>query len=120
MPSINVPSVLLERAALERLYVHILNGALFALVLQLLDQRQWLEDPRVELMYAGDHADIYTPFFALPAEMPGRILGVTGVVALAEAPPAAPPASVRTGPGTARAHPRHPGALCPPPGAKCP
>jgi hypothetical protein len=65
----DLPSVLLERAALERLYVHILNGALFALVLQLLDQRQWLEDPRVELMYAGDHADIYTPFFALPAEM---------------------------------------------------
>jgi len=65
----DLPSVLLEQAALERLYVHILNGALFALVLQLLDQRQWLEDPRVELMYAGDHADIYTPFFALPAEM---------------------------------------------------
>ncbi|VVP81873.1 motility associated factor glycosyltransferase family protein [Pseudomonas fluorescens] len=65
----DLPSVVLERAALERLYVHILNGALFALVLQLLDQRQWLEDPRVELMYAGDHADIYTPFFALPAEM---------------------------------------------------
>ncbi|WP_064119545.1 motility associated factor glycosyltransferase family protein [Pseudomonas fluorescens] len=65
----DLPSVLLERADLERLYVHILNGALFALVLQLLDQRQWLEDPRVELMYAGDHADIYTPFFALPAEM---------------------------------------------------
>lgn len=65
----DLPSVLLERAVLERLYVHILNGALFALVLQLLDQRQWLEDPRVELMYAGDHADIYTPFFALPAEM---------------------------------------------------
>lgn len=65
----DLPSVLLERAALERLYVHILNGALFALVLQLLDQRQWLEDPRVELMYGGDHADIYTPFFALPAEM---------------------------------------------------
>ncbi|MBT9266398.1 DUF115 domain-containing protein [Pseudomonas sp. MG-9] len=65
----DLPSVLLERAGLERLYVHVLNGALFALVLQLLDQRQWLADPRVELMYAGDHADIFTPFFALPAEM---------------------------------------------------
>lgn len=29
----DLPSVLLERAGLERLYVHILNGALFALVL---------------------------------------------------------------------------------------
>lgn len=65
----DLPAVLLARAGLERLYVHILNGALFALVLQLLDQRHWLDDPRVELLYAGDHADIYTPFFALPAEM---------------------------------------------------
>ncbi|RON49162.1 motility accessory factor Maf-2 [Pseudomonas frederiksbergensis] len=65
----DLPTVLLERDDFERLYVHILNGALFALVLQLLDQRQWLDDPRVELMYAGDQADIYTPFFALPSEM---------------------------------------------------
>lgn len=65
----DLPTVLLERGELERLYVHILNGALFALVLQLLDQRQWLDDPRVELLYAGDQADIYTPFFALPSEM---------------------------------------------------
>ncbi|MCX2541853.1 6-hydroxymethylpterin diphosphokinase MptE-like protein [Pseudomonas sp. COW5] len=65
----DLPTVLLERAGLERLYVHILNGALFALVLQLIDQQQWLEDPRVELLYAGDLPDICTPFFALPAEM---------------------------------------------------
>ncbi|MBK5536294.1 motility associated factor glycosyltransferase family protein [Pseudomonas sp. TH08] len=65
----DLPGVLLERTNLDRLYVHILNGALFALVLQLIDQRQWLEDPRVELFYAGDLSDICTPFFALPAEM---------------------------------------------------
>ena len=65
----DLPTVLLERTGLERLYVHILNGALFALVLQLLDQREWLQDPRVELLYAGDLPDICTPFFALPAEM---------------------------------------------------
>jgi hypothetical protein len=65
----DLPGVLLERAGLERLYVHILNGALFALVLQLLDQRQWLDDPRVELFYADDYADFFTPFFALPAEL---------------------------------------------------
>lgn len=65
----DLPGVLLEREGLQRLYVHILNGALFALVLQLLDQRDWLEDPRIELFYAGDHSDMFTPFFALPAEM---------------------------------------------------
>lgn len=65
----DLPAVLLERAELEHLYVHILNGALFTLVLQLVDQRQWLEDPRTELLYAGDLPDICTPFFALPAEM---------------------------------------------------
>ncbi|WP_085707267.1 motility associated factor glycosyltransferase family protein [Pseudomonas sp. B35(2017)] len=65
----DLPAVLLERPGLERLYVHILNGALFSLVLQLLDQRHWLDDARVELLYAGDLSDICTPFFALPAEM---------------------------------------------------
>jgi hypothetical protein len=60
---------LLARAGLERLYVHILNGAVFALVLQLLDQQQWLNDPRVELLYAGDLTEIQLPFFALPSEL---------------------------------------------------
>ncbi|MGE8064014.1 motility associated factor glycosyltransferase family protein [Pseudomonas sp. NPDC089569] len=64
-----LPQVLLERPGLEKLYVHVLNGALFKLVLQLLDHRQWLDDPRVELLFAGDFPDIFTPFFALPAEM---------------------------------------------------
>lgn len=60
---------LLERAGLEHLYVHILNGSVFALVLQVLDQSPWLADPRVELLYAGDLAEIRLPFFALPAEL---------------------------------------------------
>jgi hypothetical protein len=60
---------LLVRTGLERLYVHILNGAVFALVLQLLDQQQWLNDPRVQLLYAGDLAEIQLPFFALPSEL---------------------------------------------------
>lgn len=60
---------LLERAGLERLYVHILNGAVFALVLQLLDQQPWLGDSRVVLLYAGDLAEIQLPFFALPSEL---------------------------------------------------
>lgn len=65
----DLPSVLLEGAGLQRLYVHILNGAIFLLTLQLLDQRHWLGDPRVELRYAGDSPDIHLPFFALPSEM---------------------------------------------------
>lgn len=65
----DLQQVLLERLELERLYVHILNGAIFALVLQLLEQQQWLEDPRVELLYAGDQYEIQLPFFALPSEL---------------------------------------------------
>ena len=65
----DLPRVLLERPGLGKLYVHILNGALFKLVLQLLDHRDWLESARVELLFAGDLPDIYTPFFALPAEL---------------------------------------------------
>ncbi|MGE8398843.1 MAG: motility associated factor glycosyltransferase family protein [Burkholderiales bacterium] len=60
---------LLQRPELTRLYVHILNGAVFRLVLQLLDQQDWLADPRVELLYAGDLPEIQLPFFALPAEL---------------------------------------------------
>lgn len=65
----DLQSHLLERTGLERLSVHILNGAVFALVLQLLDQSPWLADPRVALLYAGDLAEIQLPFFALPAEL---------------------------------------------------
>ncbi|WP_323155102.1 motility associated factor glycosyltransferase family protein [Pseudomonas alvandae] len=65
----DLQSRLLERTGLERLSVHILNGAVFALVLQLLDQSPWLADPRVVLLYAGDLAEIQLPFFALPAEL---------------------------------------------------
>ncbi|MHB2241256.1 motility associated factor glycosyltransferase family protein [Pseudomonas monsensis] len=60
---------LLQRPQLEVLHVHLLNGAVFALVLQLLDQQPWLNDPRVQLHYAGDRAEICLPFFALPSEL---------------------------------------------------
>jgi hypothetical protein len=60
---------LLQRPQLKQLHVHLLNGAVFALVLQLLDQQPWLNDPRIELHYAGDLAEICLPFFALPAEL---------------------------------------------------
>ncbi|WP_455925005.1 motility associated factor glycosyltransferase family protein [Pseudomonas putida] len=61
--------VLLQRPALQRLTVHILNSAVFALVVQILEQDDWLADPRVELVMAGDHAEICLPFFALPSEL---------------------------------------------------
>ncbi len=65
----DLQQVLLELPALKRLCVHVLNGALFKLVLGLLDQQSWLSDPRVELSYAADHPEILLPFFALPAEL---------------------------------------------------
>lgn len=61
--------VLLVDASLQTLHVHILNGALFALVLQLLEQDDWLSDPRVNLAYADAQSEILLPFFALPAEL---------------------------------------------------
>lgn len=60
---------LLQRPGIERLHVHILNGAVFSLVLQLLDQQAWLADSRVELHYAADLREICLPFFALPSEL---------------------------------------------------
>ncbi|MDR0278993.1 MAG: DUF115 domain-containing protein [Paucimonas sp.] len=65
----DLQDVLLQRPGLQRLHVHILNGALFALVLHLLDQTSWLADPRVELACAGDASEIALPYFALPAEL---------------------------------------------------
>ncbi|MDB6049979.1 MAG: hypothetical protein JWR17_2725 [Pseudomonas sp.] len=65
----DLQQVLLERPGLQHLHVHVLNGALFKQVLERLDQSAWLKDPRVELCYAADWADIQFPFFALPAEL---------------------------------------------------
>lgn len=65
----DLPRVLLATDTLQTLHVHILNGALFALVLQLLEHDDWLSDPRVRLVYADAAAEICLPFFALPAEL---------------------------------------------------
>lgn len=65
----DLPRALLSRSSLKRLEVKIMNGALFALVLRLLDQQDWLADSRVELMMAGDESEISLPFFALPPEL---------------------------------------------------
>ncbi|HDN9016161.1 TPA: DUF115 domain-containing protein [Aeromonas salmonicida] len=65
----DLPRALLGRSSLKRLEVKIMNGALFALVLRLLDQQDWLADSKVELMMAGDESEIRLPFFALPPEL---------------------------------------------------
>ncbi|MGE6177273.1 motility associated factor glycosyltransferase family protein [Aeromonas salmonicida] len=65
----DLPRALLGRTGLKRLEVKIMNGALFALVLRLLDQQDWLADSRVELMMAGDESEIRLPLFALPPEL---------------------------------------------------
>lgn len=65
----DLQGVLLERPALAQLQVYVLNSALFALVLGLLDQQAWLRDPRVELSLGGEHDEMCLPFFALPAEL---------------------------------------------------
>lgn len=65
----DLPRALLGRSGLKRLEVKIMNGALFALVLRLLDQQDWLTDSRIELMMAGDESEIRLPFFALPPEL---------------------------------------------------
>lgn len=64
----DLQQVLLSRSELRELHVYILNAAIFVLVLGLLDQQQWLADPRVSLSLAGEHCEIALPFFALPAE----------------------------------------------------
>ena len=61
-------TLLLSRPALRQLRVHILNEALFSLVLRLLEQ-PWLAHPRVQLQLAADSKEIVLPFIALPAEL---------------------------------------------------
>ncbi len=60
---------LLGRQQLQQLSVCILNEYIFALVLQLLDQRHWLSDPRVVLQLAAEQDDLQLPFALLPSEL---------------------------------------------------
>lgn len=60
---------LLSRDRLQQLSICILNEYIFALVLQLLDQRHWLSDSRVSLQLAASQSDIQLPFAVLPSEL---------------------------------------------------
>ncbi len=65
-----LPRLLLEtRPHLRRLEVRLMNAGLFALLLQVVDHRGWLEDPRVQLALAGLDREVCLPFFAHPAEL---------------------------------------------------
>lgn len=61
--------VLLQRKKLKELNVRIMNGAVFALVLHLLDNSDWLADPRVSLDIAGNYSVVQLPYLCLSSEL---------------------------------------------------
>lgn len=61
--------VLLQRKKLKELNVRIMNGAVFALVLHLLDNSDWLADPRVSLDIAGNYPVVQIPYLCLSSEL---------------------------------------------------
>ncbi|HEX5791742.1 MAG TPA: 6-hydroxymethylpterin diphosphokinase MptE-like protein [Rheinheimera sp.] len=65
----DLQQLLLSSAQLRQLTVCIMNEYVFALVLQLLDQRHWLSDERVQLQLGGAQQDIQLPFVVSPAEL---------------------------------------------------
>lgn len=65
----DLQAAVLERASLKTLVVHILNEHIFKLVMQLLDQRHWLGDPRVVLQMACANQEIQLPFVPYAAEL---------------------------------------------------
>lgn len=65
----DVQQLLLASDTLQQLTVCIMNEYVFALVLQLLDQRYWLCDERVQLQLASAQQDIQLPFVVSPSEL---------------------------------------------------
>lgn len=65
----DLPRELLKRTELQNLHIHVLNESLFWVILHLLEQHDWLADPRVKLHMASEYKDIQLPFFAIPAEL---------------------------------------------------
>lgn len=65
-----LPRYLLQtRPTLQHLEIRLLNAALFARLLHLVDHRAWLADARVHLALAGEEDEVRLPFFAHPAEL---------------------------------------------------
>ncbi|WP_323971872.1 motility associated factor glycosyltransferase family protein [Aeromonas hydrophila] len=65
----DVPRVLLRRKRLRRLNVKIMNASIFALVLHLTEQLDWLSDPRVNLLLAQENELVMSPFLFLTSEL---------------------------------------------------
>jgi hypothetical protein len=62
----DLPRNLLARDELEKLYVVILSPAATFWSLVYFDHTDWLQDPRVELKYAGHEENVRRPFAAAP------------------------------------------------------
>ncbi|GAA5132087.1 motility associated factor glycosyltransferase family protein [Thalassotalea piscium] len=62
-------TLLLARKSLRKLYVIILNKAIFIHSLQAIERLKWLSDPRVSLSIASSHDEVRLPFCANPAEL---------------------------------------------------
>jgi hypothetical protein len=65
----DLPRVLLKRSDLEKLRVVIMNRALFVALLEHVDMRDWMLDPRVTLTLARDEAQVEGASFILPADL---------------------------------------------------
>lgn len=65
----DLPRELLKRTELQKLHVYVLNESLLGVILHLLEQNDWLADPRVTVHIASEYKDIQRPFFAIPAEL---------------------------------------------------
>ena len=64
-----LPRAFLRRHGLECLEVRLLSETVFALILRVADQTDWLEDPRVCLASASGELSPGEPCFASPAEL---------------------------------------------------
>ncbi|GHE80972.1 motility associated factor glycosyltransferase family protein [Thalassotalea profundi] len=62
-------TLLLQNKALRKLYVVILNKAIFIHSLQAIEDMQWLEDKRTQLLLATKNSEISVPFCVNPAEL---------------------------------------------------
>lgn len=63
----DLPRALLERPALERLRVVLINSSVACQSFEFFDHRDWLDDARVELLTAADQTRVNFPFAAVPS-----------------------------------------------------
>jgi len=61
-----LPKLLLARPSLSRLHIVVLNLSLTFTLLTALAESEWLEDPRVALLYGGEETHLRFPFTTIP------------------------------------------------------